>query len=182
MKREHLAAGITVLLIVGVTAALALRGPRGGPADAADKPSSVVFGLYQRAGEGDIEGYLACLTPQLRRTLESSRREMGEAAFRESLVRLGRPVKGVSVTEERVAGTEARLRVELVYADRTHNDVQTFTVARWEGRWLIASMSGARPLKMPIPYGTPAYPLEQEAQGSSPEAGPPTAEALKEGG
>jgi len=169
MKREHAAAAVTVLLIVGVVAALAVRAPRGGSAGSAAKPSGVVFDLYQRAQEGDVQGYLECFAPEMRQTVESSRDDMGDAGFREHITAVGRSVKGVSISDERVAGSEARLRVELVYADRPHNDVQTFTVVRRGGRWLIASMSGAQAVKMPVPYGTPAYPLEQD--GGEPGAG-----------
>jgi hypothetical protein len=160
MKREHAAAAATILVIVAVVAVLAWRGSGGAPTNAEAKPSTVVFDLYQRAKAGDVGGYLACLDGDLRRSVESSRRDMGDSAFRQHLQAIGKAVKGVSVTEERSDANEARLRVELVYADRTHNDVQTFSVARRRGRWLIAGMSGAQALQMPIPYGTPAYPLE----------------------
>jgi len=160
MRREQAAAAVTVLAIVGLIIALAIREQRraGGLAEA--KPSSVVFALYQRAKAGDIEGYLSCLDGDLRRTMESSRQDMGDGAFRERIVGIGNAVKGVTVTEERGDAREARLRVELVYADRSHNDVQTFTVSRRGSEWLIGSMSGAERLKMPVPYGTPAYPEE----------------------
>jgi hypothetical protein len=160
MKREHAAGAATVLLIIAVVVVLAWRGSGGPPSDTEAKPSSVVFDLYQRAKAGDVSGYLGCLDADLRRSVESSKRDMGDGAFRQHLQAIGKAVKGVSVSEERSDANEARLRVELVYADRTHNDVQTFTVAKRRGRWLIAGMSGAQALQMPIPYGTPAYPLE----------------------
>ncbi|MBM3475311.1 MAG: hypothetical protein FJX75_18775 [Armatimonadetes bacterium] len=161
MKREQAAAALTVLVIVGVVVALAIRTSRGGPPTSDVKPSSVVFDLFDQAKAGDAGGYLACFEEGLRRSVESSKQDMGDAAFKQHLVTVGTAVKGVSVTEERADAKEARLRVELVYADRTHNDVQTFTVVRKGSRWLIASMSGASQLRMPVPYGTPAYPLEQ---------------------
>ncbi len=185
MKREQAAAVVTALVIVGVAVTLALRASGRTSTDSAAKPSAVVFELYERAGKGDARGYLACFTPELRQTVESSRSDMGEPAFRQYLLDLGRAVKGVSVTEERSGSGEARLRVELVYADRAHNDVHSCTVVRRGGRWLIASMSGAQALKMPIPYGTPAYPLEPAGgetteEGSGEEGAP--ASANTEGG
>ena len=162
MKREQAAAAVTVLVIVGVIVALAIRTSRGGPAKGEVKPSSVVFDLFDRAKKGDVDGYVGCFEEGLRRTVESSKQDMGDAAFKQHIIGVGTAVKGVTVTEERADAKEARLRVELVYADRTHNDVQTFTVVRKGSRWLIASMSGAAQLKMPIPYGTPAYPLEKD--------------------
>ncbi len=181
MKREHIAGVVTVAVLLGLLAALGIRN-RGEPAGA-DKPSTVVFDLFQRAKAGDVKGYLSCFGPELRQTVEASRRDMGERAFREQIEAMGEAVKGVLVQEDRMESREARLRVELVYADRTHNDVQTFTLNKSRGRWLISSMSRAKPLKMPIPYGTPAYPLELDAQpepeaqapaGASSEAVPPT--------
>lgn len=165
MKREHIAGVVTVLVIVGLLVVLAMR-DRGG-ASAADKPSAVVFDLFQRAKAGDVKGYLSCFGSDLRQTVEASRRDMGERAFRDQIRAMGEAVKGVLVEEDRVESREARLRVELVYADRTHNDVQTFTVQKGGRGWLISSMSRAKPLKMPIAYGTPAYPLELDAQPES---------------
>lgn len=181
MKREHIAGVVTVAILLGVLAVLGVRN-RGKPA-AAEKPSTIVFDLFQRAKAGDVNGYLSCFGPELRQTVEASRRDMGESAFREQIRAMGEAVKGVLVQEDRMESREARLRVELVYADRTHNDVQTFTLTRSGGGWLIGSMSRAKPLKMPIPYGTPAYPLELDAQpetgaeapaGASSEVAPPS--------
>jgi hypothetical protein len=176
MRREQAAAALTALVIVGVVVALAVRSSRGGAPTGKAKPSGVVFELFQRAKAGDVGGYLACFEEGLQRTVESSKRDMGDATFRQHLISVGTAVKGVSVTEERTDANEAQLRVELVYADRAHNDVQTFTVVRRGSRWQIASMSGAAQLKMPVPYGTPAYPLEEDAG----KAGP--TEAQQEGG
>jgi len=184
MKREHVAAGVTVLVIVGVVVTLALRAPRDGEPTEDAKPSSVVFDLFQRAKAGDAKGYLACFEQGLRETVESSKRDMGDAAFEEHIASIGNAVKGVSVSEERADKTEARLRVELVYADRTDNDVQTFSVVRRGSRWLIASMSGASQLKMPVPYGTPAYPVEEDGGTQEPTVNrePKTVNRAKGGG
>lgn len=168
MKREHIAGVATVLVLGAVVLVLGIRNRSGPSAVSADpeKPSTVVFDLFQRAKAGDVRGYLACFTSDLRETVATSSREMGERAFREQISAMGEAVKGVLVQEDRADDREARLRVELVYADRSHNDVQTFTLRRRGGQWLITSMSRAKPLKMPIPYGTPAYPLELDADPS----------------
>jgi len=166
MRREHIAGVATVLVLGGVLLVLGMRNRSGPSAVSAEpqKPSGVVFDLFQRAKAGDVRGYLACFASDLRETVAASSRDMGDRAFREQIRAMGEAVKGVLVQEDRADDREARLRVELVYADRSHNDVQTFVLRRSGGQWLITSMSRAKPLKMPIPYGTPAYPLELDAK------------------
>ncbi|MGQ9730336.1 MAG: hypothetical protein ACUVX8_03605 [Candidatus Zipacnadales bacterium] len=44
------------------------------------------------------------------------------------------------------------------------NDLQSFTIVNRRGQWLIGTMSAARSLRMPVPYGTPAYPLETDVR------------------
>ncbi len=176
MKREHIAGVATVLILVGILVVLGAR--NAGKSSGADDPKVVVFDLFRLAQAGDAVGYLSCFGPGLRETVEASRRDMGGDAFREHIRAMGQAVKGVSVQVDRADSREARLRVELVYADRSHNDVQTFTVSKAGSRWLISSMSRAERVKMPIPYGTPAYPLELDAQ---PEAEAPAGAASQAG-
>lgn len=162
MKREQAAALCTALVM---SALLVVVGSRGRQSSSVHniKPSSVVFTLFQKAKAGDVQAYLACFDDELRASVEASKRDVGYAAFRHHIMRIGEVVKGISVTEDRTDATEVRLRVELVYADRPQNDVQTFTVVRRGSQWLIASISPAEQLKMPVPYGTPAYPTETES-------------------
>ncbi len=170
MKREHIAALVTVVAIIAVVVFLAARDGGGGRHASIDstggelKPGGVVRDLFQLAKKGDTEGYLACFDTKLRESVEASARDMGEAAFAAQIEDLGNDVKGVAVSQLRADSRDAELRVELVYADRGANDVQTFTVRRKGDRWLIASMSRAETVVMPIPYGTPAYPLELDAE------------------
>jgi hypothetical protein len=177
MKREHIAGIATVLVLVGILVVLGAR--NAGKAAGTDDPKVVVFDLFRRAEAGDVDGYLSCFGPGLRTTVEASRRDMGGDAFREHIRAIGKAVKGVSVQVDRADSREARLRVELVYADRSHNDVQTFAVSKAGSRWLISSMSQAERVKMPIPYGTPAYPLELDAE---PEAGTEAPAGASQGG
>ena len=162
MSREQTAGMVTVVVLAVVIVVLVAVNRSGKPAE---EPSRVVFDLFQRAKEGDVEGYVGCLDKGLREEVEGTLDEMGKRAFREQIRSIGEQVKGVSVSEERRGTRDAQLRVELVYADRTHNDVQTFGVREVRGGWLIADMGAADKLKMPIPYGTPAYPLEMDTQG-----------------
>ena len=104
MKREQIAALITTLLIGVLVIAVAIRnsGGRsagGGSTDEDVKPSRVVFDLFQFAKAGDTEGYLDCFDDRLRESVETSARDMGEAAFQAQIQDIGEKVKGVSVSE-----------------------------------------------------------------------------------
>ena len=53
------------------------------------------------------------------------------------------------------SGSEARVRVEYVYADR--NEVQHFYLQRQDKDWKISRVSEIQRVETPVPYGTPVY-------------------------
>lgn len=149
------------------------------PPDAAAPPtkpdwseaSRTVNALFQAAGDGDDEAYLALLDGQLRRSLEQTRTDIGVDEFRKNLRRTSAGVKGVAVTPG-VADSpgELVLNVEIVFADRNEN--QKMRLVRKGNGWLIASIDQSEMIKPVVPYGTPVFeePPQPKAESQKPAA------------
>jgi hypothetical protein len=140
-----------LLVLVLAVVALALRGKGRLPST----PEDAVRRLFEAAQRGDAPAYLATLTGTLRSSFESSRSQMGAAAFSASLRQSMAAVKGFAVsTAGGPSPEEAGLDVELVFAD--HNERQRFVLVRQGGGWLVAAIEKADAYKPPRPYGSPA--------------------------
>lgn len=110
---------------------------------------------FDAARRGDLETYLAQFGEPLRGQLTQTRGEKGDGYLRDYLRRLSEPVKGIAVRlseQQEVAPETLRCPVELVYQDR--NEVQSFTLKRAGGRWLIERIDSVRAAPTLIPYGT----------------------------
>jgi len=149
------------------------RGDRAVPAsdEPRDEIDELVSAHFQLAKKGDVEGYVSCFSQELRARLDEAIADVGREAFATDLIAVGQQPKGITTSHWAVEedGRTASARVELVFRDRD-NEVQDFGFVREGGRWRISSMSEVQYVKMPIPYGTPAYPL------GTPEAGEDGAE------
>jgi hypothetical protein len=119
------------------------------------KPEDAIWAAVAAAKRGQVERYLALFGQPMRRQLEESRREMGEAAFRDYLVRTASQPKGIAVSpiEDTESPATPRFRVEFIFEDR--NEVQQYTLQRESGPWQIARVDSSERIKTLIPYGTP---------------------------
>jgi len=140
---------VAVLVAIGI----ALRGR-----DAAlpETPEAAVSALFDAAGRGDADAYLAMTTDDLRRSLENTRKQLGGSAFRSNLKKSAAGVKGIAVTRRSDApeGCVA-LDAELVFEDR--NEQQKVLLEKRGAGWVVKSLGAVRSFKPPIPYGTPVF-------------------------
>lgn len=149
MKRWALGA----LVIVGLAAAaLVLRGRNRLP----ETPEDAVSEFFKAAGRGDRDAYLRLTCGELLRSLEQSRRELGPAAFRESLKRSVKDIRGLGVLpSDRVGPEGVWLEVEIIYEQQKRSQ-QMLLVPKANG-WAIAAVETARPVPQEIPWGTPVF-------------------------
>jgi hypothetical protein len=121
------------------------------------RPETAIWAAVDAAKAGDVARYLALFAQPMRGQLEESRKEMGEAAFRDYLVKTASQPKGIALSSlddpQAPPGATARYRVEFVFADR--NEVQQYTVQNAGRQWQIARVDSAERIKTLIPYGTP---------------------------
>ena len=145
------AAGLIVLWREGK---LSLSMPRTAVERTEPQPHDAVYRMLDAVRDGDLSGYLNAHTGPMAESLRRTVAEMGESKFIEALQRQNGPLKGIAVNEpERLSPTQARARVEYVYADR--NEVQTVFFENGGGTWRIARVDGAERVRTVIPYGTP---------------------------
>ena len=120
---------------------------------ASSGPEEGIYATFDAARAGDAQAYLACFAGPLRDQLAASARE--DAQFKEYLMRQNSAVQGIAVTvTDRPNEAEARVRLEYVYTD--HNEVQNLRLKRESGRWNIAGMDGAQPVRPLVLYGSKA--------------------------
>lgn len=134
-------------------------------------PDPAIYAMFEAAGKGDANAYLACFGGELLARLQTARREAGEERFAEELRRGVSGITGIAISRPpNTAGTggapTATLRVEQVFRDR--NETKDFSLRRERGRWRIESIGPAATVKMPIPYGTPVYAPEPSAAPAKP--------------
>jgi len=143
-----------VLVLVGV--AFALRGRRGPEAGAAT-PEAAVKAFFDAAERGDDRAYLRLAAGDLRRSLEATRAQQGQEAYRAGLKQSVQGVTGI-VIKQLADGAEGAvaLDVELVLVDRY--DRQRIGLERLRGGWVIVDLGPVRTSKPLIPYGTPVFP------------------------
>jgi len=140
-----------------------------------ETPEATVAAFFDAAGQGDDESYLRLTAGALLKSLQQTRNELGQAAFRENLRRSNVGIKGLAVTRAGEAtGDTVALNLELVFADRVER--QRLVLVPERGGWAIASIAAATHVKPAVPYGTPVF--EETPVG---ESGKPKAESGKAG-
>lgn len=118
------------------------------------QPHDALYRMLDAVRDTDVAAYLDAHTGAVSESLRRAIQEMGEAKFMEALQRQNKPLKGVAVNDpERLSPTQARARVEYVFADR--NEVQTVYFENAFGKWRISRVDGAERIRTIIPYGTP---------------------------
>ena len=130
-----------------------------------DRPQDIIYEMFDAAKAGNIRKYLNCFAPDLRKALDQRRRDQGNAAFREYLKDRSVPVTGIALSNDRFGESSGTVEVEWVH--REWKEVQTVTLRRIGGAWRVARLSEARREKLIVPYGTPAYPLRAEEEGTA---------------
>jgi hypothetical protein len=119
-----------------------------------ETPEATVNALFDAAGRGDDGAYLRLLIGPLRTTLESSRAQLGPAAFRENIRRSAAGIKGLSVARaDNAPPDQVALDLELVFADR--NERQRMLLVDTAKGFGITAIEGAATVKPPVAYGTP---------------------------
>lgn len=118
------------------------------------QPHDALYQMLDAVRDGDMPAYLDAHTGAVAESLRRAVNEVGEAKFMEALRRQNQPLKGIAVNHpERISPTQAKARVEYVFADR--NEVQTVYFESITGKWRIAKVDGAERIRTIIPYGTP---------------------------
>jgi hypothetical protein len=121
-----------------------------------ESPEAAVNELFDAAARGDDAAYLRLLGGELRKTLESSREQLGATAFRESLRRSAAGIKGLAVSRgEQAPPDRVALDLDLVFADR--NERQRMLLVDTGRGFMIVALDGATMVKPPVAYGTPVY-------------------------
>lgn len=117
------------------------------------QPQDAVYRMLDAIRDGDLKTYLDSHTGSAAESLRRTVEEMGEAKLIEALQRQNKPLKGIAVNEpERISPTQAKTRVEYVFADR--NEVQTVLFENVRGTWRISRVDGAERIRTIVPYGT----------------------------
>lgn len=131
-----------------------------------DEPQSAIYAMLDAARDGDLDGYVACYSGDLRRQLEQNRQEMGEEEFRRYLAERDDAIKGVALmAPTELPGERAQIDMEYVY--QGYNEAQTVHLARSSGRWTIERVDQAQVRQQAVPYGTPvagSAPSSEEAE------------------
>lgn len=118
------------------------------------QPHDALYQMLDAVRDGNASAYLDAHTGTVAESLRRAIAEMGEPKFMEALQRQNKPLKGIAVNDpERISPTQAKARVEYVFADR--NEVQTVHFDQTDGKWRISRVDGAERIKTIIPYGTP---------------------------
>ena len=120
------------------------------------EPRDTIYRMLDAARDGDGDAYIACYSGQMERMLKQSRTEMTPQGFSRYLTDRNREVKGIAISEpETLSGSEVKVRVEYVYADR--NEAQQFYLDKLPEGWKISRIDAAVRVETLVPYGTPVY-------------------------
>lgn len=122
-------------------------------AAASQDPQSAIYAMLNAARTGDVKSYLASYTGQMEASLRQMLAESNERDFAKYLRDSNSALKGVAVSDPRVTGQTAAVRVEYVYQDR--NEVQTLYLEKGTAGWKIVRADGDERIPTLIPYGTP---------------------------
>jgi len=149
VTRRRLAQAGTLVVVVALGAAVALRNP-----PQASQPQDAIYRMLDAARAGDASLYLSQYTGAMETSLRGTAAEQGEEAFAGYLRETNAAIKGVAVMDPEPSGEAAvKLRVEYVFQDR--NEAQTVHLVRVGNAWKIAQVELAERLRTLIPYGTP---------------------------
>jgi hypothetical protein len=155
VKKWVLHAGVIAALVL---LALALRRGDRRP----ETPEAAVAAFFEAAGRGDDALYLRLASGKLRASLDSTRSQLGVAAFRESLRRTAAGMKGLAISRGDSVPDRVVLDVELVFNDRIER--QQMCLAADDAGWMIESITGTNTVKPPVAYGSPVF-EEEPASG-----------------
>ena len=156
MNRQVIKVLLTAALMAGVVGWFAWWQHRPSAAVQVEEsgPESTVWRMMEASAAADSEAYLACYTGEVELALRRNVQEMGAEQFRAYLAKIHGETKGIAVAPpELVSPTEARVRIEYVYADR--NEIQQVCLRQVGEEWRIFRVDGAQPMKALVPYGTP---------------------------
>lgn len=118
------------------------------------EPQDAIHAMLNAARAGSVKEYLDAYTDPMEAALRKTISESSEAAFAKYLVDSAASIKGVALSDpEEVSETQARVRVEYIYADR--NEAQTMYLEKLRGGWKIARTDAGERIPTLIPYGTP---------------------------
>ena len=118
------------------------------------QPHDAIYSMLDAVRDGNLEAYLDAHSGAMAESLRRTVGEVGDSKFMETIQRQNKPLKGIAVNEpERLSASQAKARVEYVFADR--NEVQTVFFENAGGKWRISRVDGAQRIKTIIPYGTP---------------------------
>jgi hypothetical protein len=163
--KQRLPAIITVLLIISAIAFFAKRDRTTSTNKSPATPEDVVWRMSDAARDGDVNAYLDCFDGALKRNLQRTVAEMGEAQFSQYLKRLNGEMTGIAVSDlEQVNENEATLRVEFVF--RGKNEAQNHHFRLINGAWKIEKLDGAEQIKPLTPYGSGV--IESDVKNGSP--------------
>jgi hypothetical protein len=116
-----------------------------------------------------VERYLGCFAADLRQRLEATAAEMSTERFSEYLRSSSQLLTGVAVYDVKQAQPgRASLTVEYVYRDATERQRLQLVLAR--DSWTITDLEPSRRSKPLIPYGAPAAPMPEPAEGDGDQA------------
>jgi len=154
---KQLAAGLTTaILITGLIILAAIQSRNRSAADTAEQ---CLEQMFQAMKAGDVAGYLACFSGELRERLVSTAQDQTREKFAQYLKDLARPIKGRAVMQDKIESSgpdTIRLVVDRVYDGRPW-EYQAYRLRREAGSWKIYEIEPPVLHDPPIPYGTPAY-------------------------
>lgn len=170
MKRSAALAS-TLLLLAG---AIYLGRGAGRSGAAADSPTACLERLFRAAETGDAATYLDCFTGPQRERLMKDADSQSRAAFAAALREAIGGLKGRVVSDPGPAAPNADrgpaapnadralLSVERIY--ERHTERQSYHFTREPDGWRIDALGAIEKLQPPIPYATPVYDLQPEAE------------------
>ena len=165
--KKLLAAVATALVITALLVATTLRS-RG--ASSADAPEICLDQMFEAMKSGDVATYLKCFTGRLRDELERTAREQTPAKFSEYLKHSAATMKGRAIHHHKTEFSgpdQVRMVVDRVYEQRLW-EYQAYRLRREAGAWQIYAIDAPEPHAPPIPYGTPAFVVEEPDESATP--------------
>lgn len=157
MRKDRISQVLTVVVLLcalGAGVARKTGWPVHAPIESAGQdPRDTIYAMLNAARTGNVKAYLASHTGPMEATLRQLRLETTEADFAKYLQDSNAAVKGVAVSDPRITGMTATVRVEYVYQDR--NQTQMMQLQKVAAGWKIYRADSDELIKTLIPYGTP---------------------------
>ena len=149
MRRERKVQLLTAGLLLAVLGTAVARRS----ASSVQDPQSAVYALIDAERAGNVPAYLALHSGAMQAELRQVAAESGAAAFGRYLRDSHAAIKGVAVSDPRVADSSATVRVEYVFQDR--NQAQVVYLEKTSGSWKVVRVESDQSMQALIPYGTP---------------------------